>query len=483
MSPITNPNTLPGVTTRIADNQLRVSASETGPKVTVLGTTTSVALSVGEAIQIVDKQADIRRLRHSDDTPSELSLAVAELARVGAPVIEVVNIALTGLSGPMTANDRFDALEEAYANLRYQDVDFVVPVDAYVDETGLSGTSPGGADRTMGFHRQLGNFCYQATQLWNSCYGVIGVRPLNQVAYDEGWTDAPADATEILYNDPTVAQVREWISHLRREAGTMVDHSAEVELQGYIGGSIETAPGQISGDFDLWALEENGDAAVDRYGESIDGGAYFAVTAMLARIRTAESQPLANAHSVPDETTQHVLSAGAVAYAGLLSRLPPEVGATNQPIQGLVPSRKMAAALAAQLVEARMVTMVDRSGLFVVSRDTSAAHDGGPYTRSDYTLTTTMRITQAMADIVRNRAFRFLGRPIVPTNVAALSAEIRAGIESMQPSGAVRSFDFFVRSSSNDQVLGKATIEVQAEIGMELLDITNHIGLSKPASI
>lgn len=335
----------------------------------------------------------------------------------------------------------------------------------------------------MGFHRQLGNFAFQATKLWNSCYGVIGVRPLNKVARNEGWSGAPTTDAEELFDDPPIAHVREWIKHLRNESGDLVDHSLETTLVGYIGGSIETAPGQISGDYDLWALEENGDPAVDRYGESIDGGAYFAVTAMLARIRTQETQMLANAYNVPSNTSQHVMSAGAVAYAGLLSRLPPEVGATNQPIQGLIPSRKMAAAFAAELIQARMVTMVDRSGSFVVSRDVSAARNASQYTRSDFVFTSTMRIVQAMTDIVRQRSLRFIGRPIVPTNVAALSAEIRAGLESMQPSGAIRSFDFFVRSSPDDQVLGKATIEVQAQVGMELVDVTNFIGLAKPEGI
>ena len=483
MPPITNPDILPGVTVRIADNQLRVSPSQVGPKVTVMGTTTSVALEIGEPVSIIDPTADIRRLQHIDGSPSELSMAVAELLRIGALSIEVVKVGTTGLTGPaVTANQRFDMFEAAYSTLRYQDVDFVVPICA-VDQTGLSGTSPAGRDRTMGYHRQLGNFCFQATKLWNSCYGIIGVRNLNKVARDEAWTGAPTTDAEELFDDPPTSHVLEWVHHLRIETGALHNHTAETALLGFIAGSIQTAPGQISGDYDLWALEEDGSAAVDRYGESVDGGAYFAVTAMLARIRTQETQNLANSYNIPDQRTQHVMCAGAVAYAGLLSGLPPEIAATNQPIQGLVPSRKMAAALATQLIQARMVTMVDRSGTFVVSRDTSAARNAGPHTRSDFCLTSTMRIVEAMTDIVRNRSLRFIGRPIVPTNRAALSAEIRAGLESMQPSGAIRSFDFFVRSSSDDQVLGKATIEVQAQVGMELIDITNFIGLQKPDGI
>jgi hypothetical protein len=483
MPPITNVETLPGVTVGIADKQLRVSPTATGPKVTVLGTTTSLQLEVGEPILVTDAASDIRRLRHTDDTPSELSLAVAELLRVGAPVVEVVKIGTTGLAGPIDPNVRFDLLEATYANLKYHDVDFVVPVDAYADETGLSGSSPDGQSRDIGFRRQLGNFCYQATKLWNSCYGSIGVKPLNRTAKAESWAGAYSAEADLLFEDPSIAHVREWVKHLRAEAGTLKDHSAETMLAGHIAGSTETAPGQISGSYDGWAQEEDGSGAVDRYNESVDGGAYIAITAMLARIRTQETQNLANKHNVPEQTSQHVLSSGAVAYAGLLAKLPPEVGATNQPIQGLIPSRKMAQSLAADLVQVRMVTMVDRSGAFVVSKGVSAAHNGGPYTKSDFTLTSTMRITQAMTDIVRTRSQRFIGRPIVPTNVAAMSAEIRAGLESMQPSGAIRTFEFFVRSSPDDQVLGRAVVEVQAQVGMELTDITNYIGLQKPEGI
>ena len=315
MPPITNPDILPGVTVRIADNQLRVSPSQVGPKVTVMGTTTSVALEIGEPVSIIDPTADIRRLQHIDGSPSELSMAVAELLRIGALSIEVVKVGTTGLTGPaVTANQRFDMFEAAYSTLRYQDVDFVVPICA-VDQTGLSGTSPAGRDRTMGYHRQLGNFCFQATKLWNSCYGIIGVRNLNKVARDEAWTGAPTTDAEELFDDPPTSHVLEWVHHLRIETGALHNHTAETALLGFIAGSIQTAPGQISGDYDLWALEEDGSAAVDRYGESVDGGAYFAVTAMLARIRTQETQNLANSYNIPDQRTQHVMCAGAVAYA------------------------------------------------------------------------------------------------------------------------------------------------------------------------
>lgn len=485
MPPITNTDKLPGVNVDIADGRLSIRRPAPGPKVTILGTTTSTTLPLYEPVTIDNVPLALRTCRHSDGAPSELSMALAEAVRVGASNIEVVKIA--AVSGEydsfMTPNQRFDALEETYKNLKLLDVDVVVPVNAYLDTTGLSGTSPDGQSRSMGFARQLGNFCYQATKDWNSCNGVIGVRPLNRVARNESWTSAPTGNAGEWFNDPPIAHVKEWVLHLRGEDGTEDLHSGDDTHEGFLAGSIEQSPGQISSSYDGWAYTEGGVVAKDRNQTNVDGYSYLSITAMLGRIRTDETQNLANRLGVPEQTDQHLLCGGAVAYAAFMTTLEPHEATTNRGVPGVLPSRKIAASLAEKLVQARMVTMVDRGGAFVVSKDVTGGYNGGLYTRTDFTLLSTVRIMHAMVDTVRNRSFRYIGRPITGPNMSAMEADIRAGLDNLKPSGAVQSYELFTTASPDSQILGEVNVELAAVVGFELTKINAFTALQKPDAI
>lgn len=485
MPPITNTDRLPGTNVDIADGQLRVRRPQPGPKVTVLGTTTSARVPINEPVLVDNVPLAIRYARHTDGAPSELSMAAAELARIGVTNFELVNVAAVSgeLDTALTPNQRFDALEETYKNLKLLDVDIVVPVNAFLDCTGLSGSSPDGQSRSMGFGRQLGNFCYQATKYWNSAIGVIGVRNLNKVARDENWTNKPTGLASEYFDDPPVAHLREWIAHLRGEAGTYVDHSADNTHEGFIAGSIEQTAGQIDSAYDGWAYTEEGAIAKDRNQVNVDGYAYLSVAAILGRIRTDETQNLANRLGVPEQTDQHLLCGGAVVYAGLIATLDPHEATTNRSIPGVIPSRKIPAALGEKLIQARMVTLVDRSGSFVVSKDVTGGYNGSAYTKSDFTLLSTVRIMHAMVDIVRNRAFRYIGRPITGPNMAAMEGDIRSGLDAMKPSGALQSFQLFTTASPDAQVLGEVNVELAAVIGYELTKVNAFTALQKPESI
>lgn len=482
---ITNTDKLPGVSVDIADGQLSVRRPAPGPKVTILATTTSDALDLYEPVLVENVPLATRAARHTDGSPSEMSLALAEAVRVGATSIELVKIGTVSgeLDTAFTPNDRFDGLERALENLKLLDVDVVVPVNAFLDTTGLSGSSPDGQTRSMGFARQLSDFCFQATKEWNSCIGVIGVRPLNKVARDETWAGAPSDWAGEMFDDPPIAHLREWVYHLRGEAGSLEDHTADNLFEGFLAGSTEQAAGQISSSYDGWAHDEEGNLAKDRNQKNVDGYAYLSITAMLARISTDETQNLANTLDVPTQRDQHVLCGGAVAYAGFLTTLDPHDASTNKSITGVIPSRKFSASLAERLVQARMVTMVDRSGKFVVSKDVTGGYNGSLYTRTDFNLLSTMRIMHAMVDIVRDRAFRYLGKPITSVNMAAMETDIRSGLEAMKPSGALQSYDLFTTASADAQVLGEVNVELSAVIGYELTKVNAFTALQKPSAI
>lgn len=480
---ITSNETLPGVSVDIADRRLTVSPLAPGPKLTILGTTTSAALDEFVVVSISNTPLGIRLLRHTDGSPSELSLAVAEAVAAGCRNIEVMKIAtLSGELGGSTysANDRFDDLENAYDLLLETDVDVIVPYGAYLDQTGFTSTSPGGDTRnTIKFGRQLADFCHQATKRGNSAVGVIGVRPIMKVARDEGWSGAPTSRTGELFDDPTIAHLKEWVSHLRGENGTYANHSGDACLDGYLAGSTEASYGTISSSYNFWARDTNGSTAVDRNNVNVDGGGYISVVAMAVKAANDETQNLANLYSVPTKTSYNSQSAGAIGYAALITRLDPHEGTTNKTISGYSPARRMSATLAEQILQARMVTMVDRSGSFVVSSGCTGAHNGSAYTRSDFIRLTTRRIVNAAVDAVRFQADKFLGLPITDANLGAMETAISTALEKMRPVGAIRSYTLGVTSSPDDQVLGQANVEMTLVVGQELRTIKAYIQQAK----
>lgn len=479
---ISNTDKAPGTNVSIQDGQLRVQRPEPGTKLTILGTTTSQAIALNDPLYVDSVPRYLRALRHPDGTPSELSIALAEAVRSGARNIEVVKIHHSSgeIPGVLTDNDRFDALETTYSDLRQHNVDFLVPVNAHVDATGLSGTSPDGWSRNRGFRRQLGDFCYLSTKEWNACFGVIGVRPLTQVALDEAWTGAPTNRAEVLFNDPTLAQLKEWVYHLEGANGSMVNHSAEGLLTGHVHGSVEEAYGQVSALYDGWAYEDDGTPAVDRNNVAVDGASYIAITAMTARQSHDEVQPLANANNVPTQVDMNVLSAGAVGYGALLTQLDAHEATTNKRIPGYSPGRRMNLTLGETLMRLRYTTLVNRSGSYVVLKDVTAGYNASKYTRTDFNLVSTRRIMHAMVKIVRERGFRYIGGPIDSARMVAMEGDIASALDAMKPSGAVRSYDIFVNSSPDEQVLGEVNVEISAVIGFELTRINAFLQLQKP---
>lgn len=484
MVDITNEDNLPSVTVDIADRRLSIRPPAPGTKLTILGTSTSTSFDVNEPTLAIPLPLGMRGARHADGTPSELSLALAEAVAAGARNVELVKIATErGEDAAYTANDRFDDIEAAFDVLKLHPLDVVVLVNAFADESGLSGTSPGGRTRSQGFVRLLGDFCYAATAEFGSVIGVLGVRPLMKTANEENWTGAPTSATGELFDDPSLSFVQEWADHLTAEAGTLEDHSAETALVGYLAGSVETSPGVIDSGYNLWARDEAGTIVTDRDGNNVDGGAYVAVTAMLVRAINDEAQALANYYNVPAQTSYNALSAGAVGYAALLTVLAPHESTTNKPIPGYVASRRMPLSVARTITRSRMVTMVQRTLGLVVQLDPTAAHNGSEYTRSDFVRTSTVRIVHAALDVVRSRAEPYLSRRADRVGLAALKSEVDAGLSQMRSQGALQRFSSVIRASSDAQILGQVSIDLELVPAFQIEEIQLNVSLARPDDI
>jgi len=488
MVTVTNTDNLPRVTTIINDGGLRIAPPEAGPKITLLGTTTSTGIGVREIFLVDNAPKAIRNLRHANGAPSELSIAVEEAIVAGATNIEVMKIATeSGELDGYTDWRRYDDLGEAYDTLLHQPVDVVAPVGAYIDATGVdTGTDTFGNSRTN-LAKQLANFCYQSTKEHNTAFGVIGLRPVLETARMEAWTGATpaaqATATGSWFGTPTLAQVKEWVNHAIQESGALRDHSTEDYFLDYLLGSVEDSPGVVSSTYQSqWtALESDGSSATDNNALWVDAGQYISVIAAPNRYYGSEAELFAVKQGVTG--VKYVNGNGATAYGAKLSALDPHIAATNKTLGGQRAARAVSSSQGRSLLRHRLVSMISKSTGYVVTSAISGAHNASAYTRSDFVRVSTVRITHAVADVVRQRGEPFIGSPISGPFLSALETEIESSLIRIQKTGALRQFDFSIVSSPDQQVLGEIDINLSIVPGFELVTINSIISLTKGEGI
>lgn len=470
--------TIPGVGSQIADGQLRITQTVSGPKLTILGTTTNASIPVLEPIGVRDIQLGVAALEHSAGNPSELSIAVEEAITAGAQNIEVINIsASSGEAAAFTANARWDGLLGAYAILRAHDVSVVHPVGAYLDETGLTGTDSGGATRDN-FGKQLADFCHRATTVdANSAVGVIGVKSILKVANDESWTGAPTTVSGELFESVTTAQVTEWLLHLQGSA-LGEDHSAEeLVTGGYTAGSTEATPGVISSSYDFWARGEDETIATDQFGTKVDGGGYIAVVAGLCKAAGGALNKLKVKYGNSSAATYN--TNGAAHYAGFLTVRDAHVGTTNKIVPGLLPAREFTRAQATIVLDQRMVTFMTRPRGYVVLSGITAAYNASDFTRSDFVNQTTRDIVNAAVDGVRLAVDPFIGEALNAVNQNAMESSIDVALRKLLSRGALRRYAFELESTPDMQILGQMNVKLVLVPAFELKSVTIFVALSR----
>jgi len=485
---------LPGVRSWIADGQLRVPPTVSGPRLILVGTTTNTALPLFEPIGIADHDAGVAACRHLSGDASELSLALDEALLAGAQNIQVMVIANeSGEADAYTANNRWDAMRTAYEALRSHPVDFIHPVGAYLDDSGLSSTGEAGESRSN-FGKQLADFCYLATKEGNACFGIIGLMPITRVARLETWDGAPTDLSGEFFTTPARADVTEWMYHLTGSA-MGDDHSAEeLVSEGYLAGSTESAQGVLSASYDFWARGTDGGIATDQFGGRVDGGSYFAAVAGLARIGGAETKQLAAKYGATDKTTRN--TTGAAGFAAQLTTLDPHVGSTNKQVQGLVPSRQFNRAQLSHIVGAetgterarlitlyggtpgRYITFHRNTRGYVVAQGDTGAYNASDFTRSDYVFITTRLIVNAILDNLARATEPYLGEANNEVNRSAMDEAVDSTLNAMKKAGALRGYVSQIRSTPYEQVLGRVSVYLKLIPAFELREIRVYISLA-----
>jgi len=304
----------------------------------------------------------------------------------------------------------------------------------------------------------FGDFCHRATAIGNTVRAVVGLKPLLETALDETWSVAPTSDNGVMFEYPTLSQVNEWEHHILGEAGVLEDHSAETELRGHVYGSVEASPGVIHPQYDGWAKDEDGSSAFDHLGNLVDGGRAVTVFGAVARQILSSTRARAAQNGFAGETSQNVN--GATAFAALMTRLQPGESATNKTIQSVIPARNVPPSVATALLNARICTMVSRGGAFVVSKGITAAHNAGPYTKSDYTNITTYDIMLLAVDVAKAKVEKYIGKQSAPEIINAMQNDLDAGLHTLVQAGLASRVAASIIQTRDQQILGDMDIEL-----------------------
>lgn len=148
---------------------------------------------------------------------------------------------------------------------------------------------------------------------------------------------------------------------------------------------------------------------------------------------------------------------GQASYAGMVSSLVPHHAPTNKSIPNATRTRfELSNSQLEALLQQRYVAMRPRPQRNpVISSAITAAPPG-----SDFTRLTTVRITFAAMDVVRQVCDPFIGEPNTQGKRNAMEAAITKGLQGMVDVGALRKYAFTIASSASQQVLGVVEIEL-----------------------
>lgn len=524
------PNTyLPGINLTLNDLGLKIAPPPAGPKVTLLGITSNTGVTIREPFTVTSLEKAMNTLYFQSGLasttrfPGELALALEQANNAGATNLEVIVIGhytgaalLTYINPTGIPSQRYSDLSGAYDILRNRDLDVVVPINAWIDCTGIA--------NSQNFGKQLANFCFQATQESNSCIGVISVRPplVWAAANKQQLTSSgspttlsgevatlfPAGQTigdflkTVYFGSPSSALVNEWHSYhaypndLSKCQNTFLGnfvtgYKYDPIYAGWLSGAADqndntlseipaTASAVNDAYFTSWqAYDSDGVAAVDSRSIKVDAGAYISVfTAPVAATSSTLVSNLATSLTATPSVTVYN-TGGEAGYAGLVNSLAPQSSTTNKLVSGLRSVKLLSARQANDLSGMRHVTMYSRSKGFVVGAGNTGAYKVTNYIRSDYVNLTTVRIVHAVVDTIRAIAEKYLGEPNNAPQLNALDNEVDQVLNTFKGSGALNSADYSISSTPDQRVLGIVEINLTLVPAFEIRTINLTVSLSK----
>lgn len=183
-------------------------------------------------------------------------------------------------------------------------------------------------------------------------------------------------------------------------------------------------------------------------------------------------------YRVPGRSDTYYMN-GAVTYAALTSTLRPESATTNKVVRGVSAIRyNLSQRQLNALTGAKYVTFRLKNNQVVVTDGVTSAPDriyGGSIQPSDYSRLSTLRITQATTQTIRDLCEPFIGEPNRMPQYNALNATIKGGLEAMKTQGVIFDYRFSVIARSGS--LSEAVVNLEIVPALELRRITVNVNL------
>jgi hypothetical protein len=176
--------------------------------------------------------------------------------------------------------------------------------------------------------------------------------------------------------------------------------------------------------------------------------------------------------SNPSRITQYMAS-GAATYGAFYSSLAPSSAPTNKRLRAVRLPFRVGKAKLDQLAGLRYVTFhAERDGIVVSDAPTAARTD------SDYRRLSTVRIVKAVMDDVRAAGRRFLGEGMSGARMAALDTAIDSKLKARVKLQDLTRYEHSVTATPAQRIQGQADVELKLVPAFELRQITVTVALA-----
>lgn len=333
--------------------------------------------------------------------------------------------------------DEFDLVEQGvYSKLENYATDIIWLVEAHAN-TAIGGYAEDGSliiDVTKNFATQLAQHCAMVTAKTHETTSVIGV--------------APSPLTGLR-------DVQSYIDLLT--VGVALDEEGKLF---YTSRGIN--PDYVNTHF-MYNLA-TGEQIFNDNGDPIDIGPY---------VNVVFGPEVGLGH----EKLGAYITNGAGIYAALISTLRAEISTTNKEVSATGLRYTLSEAQQNQLAGGRYVAF--ESKLNINGTRTIVVKDGvtAALPNSDYQRLSTVRITHATVQLIRQKADKFIGLPNGIAQRNSLATEIQAGLDRLKELGVLINFKFSIFSSAKDRVLGNAFITLELVPAYETRKIYTSVAL------
>lgn len=170
---------------------------------------------------------------------------------------------------------------------------------------------------------------------------------------------------------------------------------------------------------------------------------------------------------------------GVVSYAALVAGLRPESAPTQKRLYGVAGVHyQLSLRQLNALTGNKFVTFRIKGNQVIVTDGITTAPDyyvAGVKLSSDFTRLSTLRITQAAAQLVREISEPYIGEPNRMPQYNALNASIKGGLEAMKTAGAINDYRFTI--VARGARLNEAVVTLEIIPAFELRKISVNVSL------